>query len=163
MILPKLEEILSVRQAEFTRWRALYAPACLGLPFPQLPERPAIPKNVMLTISNPVNLPANRLTGEPASRGHATGKARLIDGDHIPADIHPGDILVGPFANPVVIALLPLVAGVVLDYGGPGDHFAITAREFGIPAVCGTIHATRLIAEGVQVSVDADSGFVTWA
>jgi pyruvate,water dikinase len=158
-----LEEILSMRQAEFTEWQALYAPACLGLPFPELPGRPVNPERAMEPSLNSVNLPANALTGEPASRGHATGKARLMDGDHIPADICPGDILVGPFASPVVIALLPAVAGVILDYGGPGDHFAITAREFGIPAVCGTIHATRLISEGDQVIVDADSGFVTWA
>ena len=43
-----------------------------------------------------------------------------------------------------------------------GDHFAITAREFGLPAICGTLRATHLIPEGAQVNVDADVGVVTW-
>jgi pyruvate,water dikinase len=51
---------------------------------------------------------------------------------------------------------------VVLDYGGPGDHFAITAREFGLPAISGTLRATHMIPEGAQVNVDADAGIVTW-
>ncbi len=67
-----------------------------------------------------------------------------------------------PYASPFLIPLLPAVAGVVLDYGGPGDHFAITAREFGLPAICGTLHATRLIPEGARVILNADAGIVTW-
>ena len=67
-----------------------------------------------------------------------------------------------PYAGPALIPLLPALAAAVLDYGGPGDHFAITAREFGLPAVCATIHATRLIPEGAQVTLDADTGVVTW-
>lgn len=67
-----------------------------------------------------------------------------------------------PYASPALIPLLPASPGVVLDYGGPGDHFAITAREFGLPAVCGTLHATHLIPEGAQVTLEANIGLVTW-
>ena len=50
-------------------------------------------------------LPANTLTGEPASRGFATGRARRIDGELLPSDIAPGDILVAPFARRSYLAL----------------------------------------------------------
>ena len=157
-----LDEIIAERRAQFTKWQALLPPACLGLPAPQLPERPANLRKLSDLSTASVDLPANALTGEPASRGHVVGRARIITGDTLPADIVPGDILVAPFASPVLIPLLPAVAAVVLDYGGPGDHFAITAREFGLPAVSGTLHATRLIPDGAQMTIDANSGLITW-
>jgi pyruvate,water dikinase len=157
-----LDLILTARRAEFTKWQALLPPPCLGLPTPELPERPEHPIDLGDPSPAPVNLHTHTLTGEPASRGSASGRARISAGDRLPADITPGDILVAPFASPALIPLLPAVAAVVLDYGGPGDHFAITAREFGLPAVCGTLHATRLIPEGAQLSVDAVSGHIRW-
>jgi phosphohistidine swiveling domain-containing protein len=45
----------------------------------------------------------------------------------------------------------------------PGDHAAITAREFGLPVVCAAPHATRRIPPGAWVTVDADAGLVTWS
>ena len=108
-------------------------------------------------------LPANTLSGEPASRGRAEGRARLISGDAPPAEFAPGDVLVAPYASLSLIPFLPAAAALVLDYGGPGDHFAITAREFGLPAVCATLHATRSIPEGAWVIVDAGTGLVSWA
>jgi len=157
-----LDTILATRRAQFTNWQALLPPACLGLPTPKLPERPAHPLNLGDPSSASVTMPANTLTGEPASRGRAAGRARIITGDTLPADIATSDILVAPFASPLLIPLLPAIAAVVLDYGGPGDHFAITAREFGLPAICATLHATRMIPEGAQVTIDADTGLVTW-
>jgi phosphohistidine swiveling domain-containing protein len=156
-----LDSIIAERRLQFSDWQSLIAPPCLGLPDAHLPGRPE--QLVAETVSrSDVNLPPNTLSGEPASRGHAHGRARLIAGDALPADIASGDIIVAPFAGPALIPLLPAIAAVVLDYGGPGDHFAITAREFGIPAVCSTLHATRRIPEGAQLTIDAGSGLVTW-
>jgi pyruvate,water dikinase len=157
-----LAETAAARRAQFTEWQALLPPACLGLPSAELPERPADSLSRTDSGSAAPDLPVNTLRGEPASRGRASGRARLVSGDTLPADIAHGDILVAPYAGPALIPLLPALAAAVLDYGGPGDHFAITAREFGLPAVCATIHATRLIPEGAQVTVDADTGVVTW-
>ncbi|HEY3476672.1 MAG TPA: PEP/pyruvate-binding domain-containing protein, partial [Anaerolineales bacterium] len=157
-----LDGTLAARRAEFMGWQALLPPTCLGLPSPALPERPATHVDLTESDSVAADLPANTLRGEPASRGRASGRARLVVGDTLPADTAAGDILVAPYASPALIPLLPAIAAVVLDYGGPGDHFAITAREFGLPAVCATIHATRLIPDGAQITLDADTGIVTW-
>ena len=157
-----IDEIIRSRRAQFMEWQRLLPPPCLGLPDPQLPERAPHSTDPSLRDVSPPDMPANTLIGQPASRGRASGRARIISGDALPADITPGDILIAPWASPVLIPLLPAIAAVILDYGGPGDHFAITAREFGLPAICGTLHATRLIPEGAQATIDADSGLVTW-
>jgi rifampicin phosphotransferase len=102
------------------------------------------------------------MVGEPASRGRAAGRARIVVGNSLPAELASSDVIVAPYAGSQLIPFLPAVAAVVLDYGGPGDHFAITAREFGLPAVCAARHATQRIHEGAWVTVDADTGLVSW-
>jgi pyruvate,water dikinase len=41
------------------------------------------------------------------------------------------------------------------------SHAAIVAREYGVPAVLGTGSATKRIATGDRIRVDADHGIVT--
>ena len=57
--------------------------------------------------------------------------------------------------------VLPMLGALVTDAGGCLSHPAIVAREFGIPAVVGSLDATRLIADGARVRVDGDAGEVT--
>ena len=49
----------------------------------------------------------------------------------------------------------------VVDIGGIMCHAAIVAREYGLPTVVGTGHATRTIRTGDRVRVDGDTGLVT--
>jgi rifampicin phosphotransferase len=51
----------------------------------------------------------------------------------------------------------------VVDSGGPGSHAAIVAREYGIPAVMGTVDGTRRLADGDRVLVDGSGGLVVRA
>jgi len=71
--------------------------------------------------------------------GSATGRI-VVSVD--PADaidrIEPGDILVCPYTTAAHNAIFPMLAGVVTQFGGPLGHTAVTAREFGIPAIVGT-------------------------
>lgn len=156
-----LNGLLDERRAQFAEWMSLISPACLGLPNPQLSQRPA-PSSLQATPLAPAELPANTLIGEPVSRGRAAGRARILLGDTLPEDLAFGDVIVAPYASFQLIPFLPAAAAVILDYGGPGDHFAITAREFGLPAVCATLHAVRRIPESAWVTVDAFTGLVTW-
>ncbi len=77
-------------------------------------------------------------------------------------DIAPGDVLVAADAGWLWTPVFAILAGVVLDGGSPGQHAAITAREFGLPAVFGTREATSRIPEGARVTVDGDRGVVEW-
>ena len=51
----------------------------------------------------------------------------------------------------------------VVDSGGVGSHAAIVAREYGIPAVMGTVTGTAVLTDGRLVLVDGDAGRVTAA
>ena len=44
--------------------------------------------------------------------------------------------------------------------GGPLSHAAIVSREFGIPAVLGTINGTDFIKTDTTISVDGTQGIV---
>ncbi len=157
--LAALNGLLDERQAQFGEWLSLIPPACLGLPPQDCPNGERLP------LASPpalTGMSANTLVGIPASRGRAAGRSRIVLAETLPADLASGDVIVAPYAGYQLIPFLPAAAAVVLDYGGPGDHFAITAREFGLPAVCATRHATQRIPERAWVTVDAYSGLVTW-
>lgn len=90
------------------------------------------------------------------------GPARVV---HDAADalsrLQPGDILVAPFTGPAYNAVLPLVAGLVVEEGGPLCHAAIVAREFGKPAVVGAAGITGGLVDGELIRLDPATGAVT--
>ena len=116
---------------------------------------------------NPESLLAERpipagvlLTGTPASRGVATGAARIIAGPAEFASLRGGEVLVCPYTNPSWTPLFQRACAVVVDTGGLGSHAAIVAREYGIPAVMGTGTGTTTLAPGQRITVDGDQGIV---
>ena len=48
----------------------------------------------------------------------------------------------------------------VVDTGSVGSHAAITAREYGIPALMGTGSGTTVLVDGQRVEVDGGTGVV---
>ena len=72
-----------------------------------------------------------------------------------------GSILVAKLTTPAWTPLFAMAGGVVTDIGGPLSHGSIVAREYGIPAVLGTVAATRIIQSGQKITVDGDAGYVT--
>ncbi len=53
-----------------------------------------------------------------------------------------------------------MASAIVADVGGALSHAALVAREFGIPAVCGTGTALELLIDGEIVEVDGSAGTV---
>jgi pyruvate,water dikinase len=74
--------------------------------------------------------------------------------------LKPGDILVTETTIPSWTPLFATIAGVVTDTGGTLSHAAVIAREYGIPAVVGTVKATRMIQDGQTIEVNGDVGIV---
>ena len=101
------------------------------------------------------------MPGIAGSPGVAEGLARVILDVEQLADLHDGEILVAPFTSTSWTPVFGRIAGVVTDIGGVMGHAAIVAREYGLPAVLGTGSATKRIATGDRVRVDADNGIVT--
>jgi rifampicin phosphotransferase len=103
------------------------------------------------------------VSGIGASRGRASGPARIIKEPAEFGLMRSGDVLVCPYTNPAWTPLFQRAVGVVVDSGGIGSHAAIVAREYGIPAVMGTVTGTTVLTDGQQITVDGDSGRVTAA
>ncbi|HSQ29889.1 MAG TPA: rifamycin-inactivating phosphotransferase [Gemmatimonadaceae bacterium] len=104
-------------------------------------------------------LPAGALVGLPVSAGTVEGRARVIL-DMAAADLEAGDILVTAFTDPSWTPLFVAIGGLVTEVGGVMTHGAVIAREYGLPAVVGVEHATRLIRDGQRIRVHGTDGYV---
>ena len=62
--------------------------------------------------------------------------------------------------SPAWTPVFTKIAAIVTDQGGTLSHAAVVAREYGLPAVLGTIHGTRRIREGARIRVDGTTGKV---
>ena len=105
------------------------------------------------------DLPAGALVGLPVSAGTIEGRARVIL-DMAEADLEPGDILVTAYTDPSWTPLFVAIEGLVTEVGGLMTHGAVIAREYGLPAVVGVEHATRLIRDGQRIRVHGTDGYV---
>jgi pyruvate,water dikinase len=105
------------------------------------------------------DVPAGALTGLPVSAGTVQGRARVI-WDMAEADLEPGDILVTAYTDPSWTPAFVAIKGLVTEVGGLMTHGAVIAREYGLPAVVGVEHATRLIRDGQQIRVHGTDGYV---
>ena len=97
--------------------------------------------------------------GLPVSAGTIEGRARVIL-DMTEADLEAGDILVTAYTDPSWTPLFVAIKGLVTEVGGLMTHGAVIAREYGLPAVVGVEHATRLIRDGQRIRVHGTDGYV---
>lgn len=139
----ELRAAVAARRADHELWLAVTAPVVIGNTGPY-----------------PVAELDGVVRGAPGAPGVASGPARVIL-DLADADrLEPGDILVATMTSPPWTPLFGIAAAVVTDAGDALSHVAIAAREYGIPCVVGTNHATLLVRDGTSVTVDGDAGTV---
>ncbi len=100
------------------------------------------------------------LSGSSGSPGAASGPARIILDPSEFGKLQHGDVLVAPVTNPAWTPLFQHAAAVVVDTGGSASHAAIVAREYGVPAVMGTVNGTQQLQDGQWVRVDGSRGLV---
>ena len=105
------------------------------------------------------DVPTGALVGLPVSAGVIEGRARVIL-DMSQADLESGDILVTAYTDPSWTPLFVAIKGLVTEVGGLMTHGAVIAREYGLPAVVGVEHATRLIRDGQRIRVHGTDGYV---
>ncbi len=104
---------------------------------------------------------ARQLQGQPASRGVAAGRARVIRRNSDLADFKRGEVLVIDSIDPTMTFFAPLAAAIIERRGGMLIHGAIIAREYGIPCITGVVEATTLIQSGDYLTVDGYLGICT--
>jgi pyruvate,water dikinase len=105
------------------------------------------------------DVPAGALTGLAVSAGTVEGRARVVL-DMAGADLEAGDILVTAYTDPSWTPAFVAIKGLVTEVGGLMTHGAVIAREYGLPAVVGVEHATRLIRDGQRIRVHGTDGYV---
>ena len=136
------------RKEAFRSYEALTPPRVLTS------DGEASPARTGATTSRPARCPA-----WPVSAGTVEGRARVVL-DIADADLEPGDILVTAYTDPSWTPLFVAIAGLVTEVGGLMTHGAVIAREYGLPAVVGVEHATRLIRDGQRIRVHGTDGYV---
>jgi phosphohistidine swiveling domain-containing protein len=99
--------------------------------------------------------------GYAASPGVVEGTARVLRSVNEIGEIRDGEILVCPVTAPSWAPVFGKIKAAVSDIGGTMSHAAIVAREYGMPAVVGTGHATTRIKTGQRLRVDGDRGIVS--
>jgi pyruvate,water dikinase len=100
------------------------------------------------------------LQGTSGSPGVAQGPARIVHDVSEFGKLQAGDVLVAPVTNPAWTPLFQRAAAVVVDAGGAASHAAIVAREYGVPAVMGTMNGTKELKDGQWIQVDGSRGLV---
>jgi phosphohistidine swiveling domain-containing protein len=103
---------------------------------------------------------AGLVHGMVGSPGYAKGSVKIIEPGDSPDSFHNGEILVCRMTTPDYLPFMMKAAAIVTDLGGVLSHAAIVARELGKPCVTATKDATKKLANGQVVEVDADSGIV---
>ncbi|MCB9640158.1 MAG: hypothetical protein H6727_14785 [Myxococcales bacterium] len=97
--------------------------------------------------------------GLPVSHGIARGPIKVLKApDEKP--LLQGDILVARATDPGWTPLFVNAAAIILEVGGPLQHGALVAREYGKPCVTGIIEATKTFQDGDLVEVNGMTGII---
>jgi len=80
------------------------------------------------------------------------------DGSADEIDFRPGQVLVTEMTDPDWEPLMKKASAVITDKGGRTCHAAIVARELGIPAIVGCIHATEYLKDDDLVTASCAEG-----
>lgn len=98
--------------------------------------------------------------GLAASPGVAQGPVRIYEETMSLDVVKDGDVLVTVMTTPDMVPAMGRASAIVTDEGGMTCHAAIVARELGIPCVVGANNATRVLKNGMIVTVDGKMGVV---
>ena len=100
-------------------------------------------------------------TGVAAAKGEVVATVRVVDGDESKmAKVAPGEVLVGDRFEPKDNKYLEKAVAIITDTGGAFSHGGVAGKMFGIPAVTGTVNATKQLKDGQKVVVDGNNGIV---
>ena len=100
------------------------------------------------------------LIGQAVSPGIGVGRVRIVMSAKDLSKVRAEDILVVPFTSPDYIQAMKKVAGIITDAGEKISHASLVSQELGIPAIVGTISATKMLKDGETVTVNGKTGEV---
>jgi phosphohistidine swiveling domain-containing protein len=154
-----VREIVVQRRSDMARWAQKRPPETVGTPPGEQPAENSQPDRFFGRHKLRSDRPGE-LKGNPASAGVARGPARVLATLNETNRLQSGDVLVTRTTMPPWTPLFAVASAVVTETGGILCHAAVTAREYGLPAVLCVDSATRLIRDGQPVEVDGTNGIV---
>jgi pyruvate,water dikinase len=107
-----------------------------------------------------------KIEGEPLVKGLASspgivsGTVKIVYNLQDLVKVEKGDILVTKMTTPDMVVTMSRSVAVVTDEGGVTCHASIVGREMGLPVIVGTQNATKILKDGMIVTVDAFNGLV---
>ncbi len=104
--------------------------------------------------------PAEQITleGLGASSGRVTGVARIVFSYEDGHKVNEGDIMIAIGTDFDLMDAIQRAGAVVTEEGGFLSHASVVCRELKKPCCIGVENATRLIKDGDEVEVNAQSG-----
>jgi len=103
-----------------------------------------------------------QLQGTVGNKGHAKGRAKIIQEESDLEKVAPGNILVIKEGNAAIIKVINKISGIITDHGGLTSHTALLAREHKLPCIIGTQTATRDIQDGQEIELTAENGIINF-
>jgi len=159
-----MKRLVQERKAEMERFSRVTPPPMLGtMPAFEMTDGGSMIRALFKGEMSPANTgngEANKVKGVAGSAGVARGTARVIHSLAEAGKLQPGDVLVAISTEPPWTPLFATASAIVTDVGGVLSHSAVVAREYHIPAVVGTGHATSTFHDGQLLEVDGDAGTV---
>jgi pyruvate,water dikinase len=153
-------ELVSTRRSEMERFSKVHPPEFLGAKPAVAADDPRT-KFIKRFMGPPTaGVVDGELRGAAGAPGRFRGVARLVLDLADAAKLGAGEILVTRSTTPSWTPLFAVAGAVVTDGGGALSHCAIVSREYGIPAVVGTMSGTVTISDGQIIEVDGNQGVV---
>jgi len=100
------------------------------------------------------------LRGTGASPGVVSGRVKIVKKLDGMNEVKEGDIMVAKMTSPDMVPAMRRAAGIVTNEGGLTCHAAIVSRELGAPCIVGTKEATKVLRDGMMITMDGKKGMV---
>ncbi len=153
-----LRGLVTLRRAEFERWRTLPAPSdrsqTRGMVNHAHDFQDARPAPATSAVTN-----GEERRGLGCCPGRVRGKVRVVR-DPRGATLEPGEILVAERTDPGWVLLFPSASGLLVERGSLLSHSAIVSRELGLPGIVSIAGLTDWLRTGDFVEMDGSAGVV---
>lgn len=100
------------------------------------------------------------LRGQCASPGTCTGECRIVLTKEDGNKVRQGDIMIAIGTDFDLIEAMYRSAAVVTEEGSILSHASVVCREIGKPCCIGVKNATKILADGQVIKVDAGKGII---
>jgi phosphohistidine swiveling domain-containing protein len=156
-----VHKLVKERRAEYNRYLAKEPAPIFGSmeKFGEVAIKDAVIRTVAAPPIVRPELKAD-LYGAGSAPGVVEGLARVVMKEEELKQLRPGEVLVTPITTAGWTYVFSIASAVVTDIGGILTHAVIVGREAGIPAVAGTMDATKKIRTGDRIRVDGNMNVV---